>query len=66
MLDRRTTLVLLGGAAGGLASASALLPSGGGAHAEARPDLYDCEGCQAVGERPGSSVTSSAPGIASA
>ena len=51
MLDRRTTLVLLGGAAGGLAGASALLPSGGGAHAEARPDLYDCEGCQAVGER---------------
>jgi protocatechuate 3,4-dioxygenase beta subunit len=51
MLDRRTTLVLLGGAAGGLASASVFLPSGGGAHAEARPDLYDCEGCQAVGER---------------
>lgn len=51
MLDRRTTLIILGGAAGGLVGVVALTPSPGDAHADPRPDLYNCEGCEAVAER---------------
>lgn len=51
MLDRRTTLILLGGAAGGLVGVVALTPSPSSTRDEARPDLYDCEGCAAVAER---------------
>ena len=51
MLDRRMTLIALGGVAGGLVGAIALLPAPGDAHDDPRSDLYDCEGCAAVGER---------------
>ncbi|ATY31140.1 dioxygenase family protein [Sphingomonas psychrotolerans] len=45
-LDRRAALALLGAlAVSGLGAVA-------GSTARTRPDLYDCEGCEAVGERP--------------
>jgi protocatechuate 3,4-dioxygenase beta subunit len=45
-LDRRATLALLGGLA--ISGHRAVA----GSTASVRPDLYDCEGCEAVGEHP--------------
>ncbi len=50
-LDRRSAIVGLGLAAGGLAVSSRAGLLQGVTQPRVRPNLYNCEGCEAVGER---------------
>lgn len=50
IIDRRTTLLMLGGVAVAVSrSAGAVLPP-------VRADLYNCDGCEAVNERPSATI----------
>ena len=51
-VDRRMILVGLAGGAGGLLAIRGLTAQPHAPQPAARPDLYNCEGCEAVGERP--------------
>lgn len=58
-LSRRTTLLGLGLLAGGTGvGACARLSGSDKATASVRPKLYDCDGCQAVAERPAAGLSS--------
>ena len=51
-VDRRMMLMGLAGGAGGLLAVRGLTARPRVPQPVARPDLYNCEGCEAVGERP--------------
>ena len=51
-VDRRMLLLALAGGAGGVLAARGFTARPPQPLPAARPDLYNCEGCEAVGERP--------------
>ena len=57
-VDRRWMLLAMAGGAGGLLAVRGLTASPVEPRRTARPDLYNCEGCEAVGERSAPALSS--------